>query len=312
MAVVLAALLEPAVSFFEKKGWSRFTCAITVLPLAAAILFAVFQLFAPRLAQETEALSSFFTSQNAERFGGRALAWLTGIFPGPRNLAVQQRFLADYAALQRAFERGALHLTSVLLLSWPALIVSAILVFVLLAESRRLRRTTIDAVPNRLWEKSVLLLHVTPERLNRFLRIQMLMACFVAAGMSLAYYLMRLPCFLTFGVIAGISSFLPFFGSLMGAMMTLLLGVVNTGAYHLTLPILLAFATVDLIKNAALSLRAFKAGLVLGPLETIGGMILGGSLAGVWGIFFAAPALALIKIVLQESLKITRDFRGRR
>jgi predicted PurR-regulated permease PerM len=278
--------------------------------LAATMVFLVLFLFCtPRLSQEAETLSTFFATPRAERFGARALSWLTGIFPWLQNGNLQQRLLQDYHGLQRALEQSALQLTSTLLTSWPALVILAVLVLVLLAESRALRRAIVDAVPNRHLEKSVLLLHEAPERLHRFLRVQALLAFFVAASMVLAYYLMHLPCFLTFGVIAGLSSLLPYFGSLLGATMTLLLGVIQTGSYHLTLPILLAFATIDLIKNAALSLRAFKAGLVLGPLETTLGMMLGGSLAGVWGIFFAAPALALIKIVLQEGAKIMRDFR---
>ncbi|MGH7495419.1 MAG: AI-2E family transporter [bacterium] len=311
IAVALASLLEPVVCSFEKQGWSRVTGVIAAFLPATLVFFFFFQFCTPRLSQEAETLSTFFASPRAERFSERALDWLIGIFPWLQNLTVKQRLLQDYYGLQRALEQGALHLTSTLLTSWPVLIVLAILVFILLAESRALRRAIIDAVPNHYWEESVLLLHETPKRVNRFLRVQVLIAFFVALAMVLAYYLMRLPCFLTFGVIAGLSSFLPYFGSLVGATITVLLGVIQTGAYHLTLPVLLAFATIDLIKNAALSLRAFKAGLVLGPLETILGMLLGGSLAGVWGVFFAAPALALIKIVLQEGAKIMRDFRGR-
>ena len=130
--------------------------------------------------------------------------------------------------------------------------------------------------------------------------------------MMLAFYLMRVPCFLILGMFAGLGSLTPYFGSLLGATIALTIGVVAGGAYGLVLPMLLAFATADLIKNALLAWRVFKAGSILGPLETVLGVLMGGSLAGLWGLFFAAPALAMIKIALQESLKMARDFRARR
>ncbi len=311
LAVIIASLFEPAVSFFEKKGWSRSTGVAAVFALSALILFGVFPPFAQRLAQEAEAISSFFASKKPEQFGGRAVSWLGEVLPWLQNAMFKQRLLADYDHWKKAVELSALSLTSVLLTTWPALVLLAILILVLLAEGQIMRRALIKAVANRHLEKTVWLLHTLPTRLQQLWRAQALTACAVTALMAFAFYLMQVPCFLILGMFAGLSSLTPYFGSLLGATMALMIGVVAAGAYSLILPMLLAFATIDLMKDAAMSLRFLKAGMVLRPLETILGIIVGGGLAGVWGLFLAAPLLAVIKIVLQESLRMARDFRMR-
>lgn len=311
-ALLAGSLVEPAVYFFEKRGWSRFTGLAAVFLPGAAMALTVFQIFGPHLTREAAALAILFASPRSEQAQAHTVEFLAGIFPWLQNAVFKQSLRADLARLQHELQQSALDLNTALLTSWPAWAVLAILVFVLLAEGRALRRGLINAVPNHALEKSVWLLHVIPARLQDFLRRQALLALGCAAAMALAFYLMRLPGPFTLGMMAGCCFLTPYFGSLLGAAITLATGVLAAGAFGLTLPILIAFATVDLIKNILLSMRPGKAGVVVGPLETFAGMIAGGSLAGIGGLLFAAPMLALIKIVLQESLNAGRHFNARR
>ncbi len=311
-SLMISFLLEPFLAYFERAGWSRFTGILIIFLLLAAITLIAFPPFARQLGQEVETLSSFFASKKPEQFGTQTLAALAKIFPWLQNANLKQKLLSDYLRFIAGAEQSAAGIAAVLLTSWLAAALSAVFAFILLVEAPPWRRAIIDLVPNQHWGKTVLWLHTLPGRLSKFLRVQIFAAIAVAVIMTFAFYLMRAPCFLLLGLIAGLASLTPYFGSLVGTIFALVLVVIGDGAYSLALPILIAFATVDLIKNLILSSRALKAGSVLGPLETLLGLVVGGNIAGVWGLFCAAPLLGAIKILVIQSLRLARDFHARR
>jgi predicted PurR-regulated permease PerM len=107
--------------------------------------------------------------------------------------------------------------------------------------------------------------------------------------------LMRVPYALVLGTAGGIMEFIPVVGPLVAAV--LILGVGLLTSYPHWVVLLIFLAVWRLLQDYVISPRIMGKSMELHPLGAIFGVLAGGEIAGMLGIYLSIPIMASLRIV---------------
>jgi predicted PurR-regulated permease PerM len=125
------------------------------------------------------------------------------------------------------------------------------------------------------------------------------------------------------GVITGLLNLIPYIGILIAGLLTIIASLTGSSDLSIIIGIIVVNVVVQIIDNNLLVPWVVSSKVEINPLASIVGIIIGGGLGGVAGMFLAIPIMAMMKVVFDriESLEawgyllgddIPRSFRWRR
>lgn len=103
-----------------------------------------------------------------------------------------------------------------------------------------------------------------------------------------------------FGVIAGIWSFIPYFGSLIGYSFPFLFSLLAVGTPNVALKVAIAYIIIHFIETYILSPNIVGGAVKINVLVIVLGMIAAEMVWGLPGMFVIVPFLAMIKVICQH------------
>jgi predicted PurR-regulated permease PerM len=104
------------------------------------------------------------------------------------------------------------------------------------------------------------------------------------------------------GVIFAILNLIPYVGALIGNIIGVLLTLTSSQELWPIITVLAVIAAVQFLDNNILMPRIVGSKVKLNALVSILGVIVGGSLAGVAGMFLSLPVLAVLKVMFDNSI----------
>jgi predicted PurR-regulated permease PerM len=107
---------------------------------------------------------------------------------------------------------------------------------------------------------------------------------------------------LLIGVIFAILNLIPYVGALIGNIIGVLLTLTSSQDLSSVIMVLVAIAIVQFLDNNILMPRIVGSKVKLNALVSIVGVVIGGSLAGVAGMFLSLPMMAVLKIIFDKTL----------
>jgi len=133
--------------------------------------------------------------------------------------------------------------------------------------------------------------------------VHVVLAALAMVVITLVIWAMRVPYAFAVGPAAGALEFIPVVGPVIG--IALVLGVGFFSGYHHLLGLFVFLLVWRGIQDYISSPRILGRHLSLHPLAVLFGVIAGGEVAGVIGVFLSIPVLATLRI-LWHSLKLQR------
>jgi len=108
-----------------------------------------------------------------------------------------------------------------------------------------------------------------------------------------------------FGIISALFNFIPYFGTLIGGAVPFLFALLTGESPLFALNVLILFAIIQFTENNILTPNIVGSSLNLNPMVIIIGLIAGGMVWGIPGMFAVVPLLAMLNILAEniESLK---------
>jgi predicted PurR-regulated permease PerM len=299
-AIFFAYLVDPAVSRVEKWTRSR-SLAVGIIYLLLLLLVATFFFFvgpkighqAQRLGDTMPQLLDQVSSGNIAVTIGQERGWSATTIR--QSQAFLNRHRDDLVAIaQRIGVRAAEAAKE----SW-LLVVVPILAAFLLKDGRAFGEVGLTFVQTRpqreFWEG-------VRGDLNRmlahFIRAQLTLAAFSLIVYTAFMGLMRVPYALVLGTAGGIMEFIPVVGPLVAAVV--ILGVALLMSYPHWLVLLIFLAVWRLIQDYLASPRIMGKSMELHPLAAIFGVLAGGEIAGVLGVYLSIPVMASLRIVFRR------------
>jgi predicted PurR-regulated permease PerM len=297
-AMLFAYLLEPLITALQKYlRMSRGFAITTVYVGLLAALLTVGAAIGPRILEEAQHLLET-APELYNRVATGNIAWQVGQAHGwsRETQARLQQFIVDHrdevlAAIRTQTAKIAPLAGNVL---WLLLI--PILAIFFLKEKSRFAHNIESLLENRRDRRLLSdIMSDLDEMLSHFVRAQVYVAAISGAAYLTALSLMHVPYALVLGTLGGLLEFIPFVGPLVAGTLILALSFgLNYGHLLMVLLFLLIWRGLE---DYVISPRILGGRVEVHPLVTIFGVLAGGEIAGVAGIYFAVPVMASVRIL---------------
>ena len=296
-AIFFAYLINPAVERLQKplRSRGRAIAAIYILLLTGFALLIVF--VGPRVTRQAarlgEAWPELTTKVSSGQIAldiGRQRGWSEATQNRMRD-ALKNNSQELLVLAQRIGVRVAETAKQV----WVLFLVPILAVFFLL-DAGNFNEVLISLVQSHAQRE---FLQDVVRDLNQMLA-QFIRAQLTLAGMSLLAYtsvlgIMRVPYAMVLGTAGGVLEFVPMVGPLVAGVAMVAVAVLTGYSYW---PLLLLFLVIwRLVLDYVISPRVMGGSVQLHPLGALFGVLAGGEMAGVLGVYLSIPVMASLRIV---------------
>jgi predicted PurR-regulated permease PerM len=306
LSILIAALLEPQVSRLVRVGLSDGPAIGLLLVLTLLLLAVLGYWLGPALTEQLIGLKTRLP---------QVLNGLDGLLPGMNHwlrssLGGGIDLTASLQGLSAKLDAWLSGLVVViaggLAQGLVALLLIPIITFFLLRDYRRTRNGLISLLPNRSFEKGVLIYFQVTRQLQRYMRGVLIQSAIIAVLASIGFYAVGLEMALLFGLLCGAFNLIPYVGPLLSAIPPILLLLGAPGVEpQMVFYVIAVVLVVQAIDNLVV-VPAFIASTVdLHPLLVMLGVIVAGSLFGFWGMLLGIPFMAASKILLRDLYGVT-------
>ncbi len=181
------------------------------------------------------------------------------------------------------------------------LVIVPILSFLILRDGRAILAALLDMIEpgQQTARDTVADIH---ELLLLYMRALLFLCCATLVSFSIALSAMGVPFAILLASIAFALEFIPLVGPLMAAVVIIAVSIVDGYGHVLWLVIFLG--VYRLLQDYVLSPLLMSKGVALHPMMIIFGVLAGGEIGGVAGIFLSIPVLALIRLFYHRLKKV--------
>jgi predicted PurR-regulated permease PerM len=299
-AIFFAYLMSPLVSSLEKLLHGRLRAIAIIYLLLISLLALLFVAMGPRIGREggrlvhsLPALAQLSSGQIADRLQQQHPGWNSRIVDLLRN------YLASHSDEIENLAKGVgLRVADVAKEAWLLIIVPLLSIF-FLKDGSTFSEILLDMVQSRPQRELLQgVLSDLNKMLAQFIRAQLTLAALTFIIYSSALAIMRMPYALVLGTLGGLLEFIPVVGPLVAAL--LIVGVALLVSFPHWIGLVVLIGVWRLIQDYVTSPRIMGRSMELHPLAAIFGVMAGGEVAGILGIFLSIPVMATLRILFRR------------
>lgn len=314
MSTILYYLLEPSVSWLEKKGLGRVGAISLVFVLVVLGLILIVANFLPMAEQQ---ITSFV--RNLPAYTRNVESNLLALLQDERLAGLRPQLegqidnLSQNAvAYAETFSREAVNwvgnFASTLAKVTVAIIIMPFILFYFLRDGKEMKAGLIRYIPTKMRASATRILSGVNAQLAGYVQGQVTVAIVVGIMFSIMFSLIGLPYAITFGVMAGVLNMIPYLGSFLAMVPVVILGLV--GGPVMLIKVLLVFMIEQTIEGRFVTPLVLGSKLSIHPITIMFILLTTGSMFGVWGVFLGIPIYASIKVVVKEIFTWYRQVSG--
>jgi predicted PurR-regulated permease PerM len=299
-AIFFAYLMSPLVNRLETLLRGRVRAIAVIYSLLLVLVVVFFVLVGPKVTREGAKMGQSLPTVLAQLKSGQ-LANQLGEEHGwnQRYTLLAQSFLASHSEeIEKLAQRVGLRVADVAKEAWLFFVVPLLSIF-FLKDGRSFSDFLLSAIqsrPQREFLENVL--NDLNQMLAHFIRAQLTLAALTLVMYSAVLGIMRVPYALVLGTLGGLLEFIPVVGPLAAALVIMSVALVMSYQHWLILIIFLGMWR--LLQDYVSSPRIMGESMELHPLAAIFGVMAGGEVAGILGIYLSIPVMASLRIVLRR------------
>ena len=299
-AIFFAYLMSPLVNHLERLLRSR-ALAITAIYVLMIVLVGIFfAVVGPKITREGARLGKTIPDLLTKLSSGQ-IATQLGQEHGwnVKTTELLQSFLAGHSdEITQVAQHVGLRVADVAKEAWLFFVVPLLSIF-FLKDGQSFHDFLISMVqsrPQREFLENVL--SDLNQMLAHFIRAQLTLAGLTMVVYSAFLGIMQFQNALVLGVVGGLLEFIPVLGPLAGAL-TIITVALLMGYPH-WLVIVVCLGIWRLIQDYVSSPRIMGESMELHPLAAIFGVMAGGEVAGILGVYLSIPVMASLRIVFRR------------
>lgn len=299
-AIFFAYLMSPLVAQLERVLKGRGRAIVVIYTLLLGLVIAFFVLVGPKITHEGARLGQALPGLLGQVSSGQ-LARQLGAEHGwsERSTEFVQSFLAGHKDdITQVAQRVGLRVADVAKQAWLFIVVPLLSIF-FLKDGRSFSDFLLSAIqsrPQREFMQNVL--SDLNQMLAHFIRAQLILAALTLLVYSIVLMSMRVPYALVLGFIGGVLEFVPVVGPLVAAFSIITVALLLSYKHWLILLIFLGIWR--LVQDYVSSPRIMGDSMELHPLAAIFGVMAGGEVAGILGVYLSIPVMAALRIVFRR------------
>lgn len=298
LSFAFAYLLNPVVKYFEVRGLRRDHLVAGLYLIVAAVITAAANTLLPAITKEMALLQ------------GKAPVYFARV--GDMIADYQVELAQRLPFGQAVVEAWSLKLYDPIVKQLPKLptyvlglfplfslvFLVPFITFFLLLDSGKLLQRVIQWCPSRYVEQALHLVSEIDTSLGNYIRGLMIIVLTIGAASYIGLTVLGVDYALAVATLAGISSFIPYLGAILGAAVGALVAFFQF--HNLTVPfqVVVLFFAIRLADEAFVQPLVSKHSIHIHPLIFLLALMVGGKLFGFVGLLFAVPAACILKSLL--------------
>jgi len=306
-AMLLAYLLNPLVGRLQQRT-SRTRATLVVFGLLVAVLVGAGVGLGPVVQHQVREVGTAVDPDRVTRVVHRLDAQLNAFSEALGGGEVRFKERVDRTV--EAWTTQVVDVATGLLGVATNVVLVPFMALFLLRDGPRIKRGLIRFVPNRYFEFSLEALHKIDVQLGRYLRGLVLEIAIVTALSTTALWTLDVPAFVLIGILAGVTTVIPYAGSLIGGSIGVLIKLASTGSAAAAL-VLLAFLAIQIADEALIQPLVFAQAVDLHPLEVLIVVWVAAQFFGVVGMVLAIPLTSAGKVVVSEGAALIQQYQFR-
>ncbi len=296
-ACLLAILLLPVVDFLEKHRISRVPAVALALVLAIGFVAGVIYFLSSQIANFMQDIPSI-----KEHIHDHFISLQTWVNDKLHiSLEQQKEYINAQADKLKASGTGYIsHTFFSITESVVLLILMPIYTFLLLFYKDHIRRFLFAVFKQKYSSGIQNVISQTKLMIRSYMVGLLIEMAIVATADSAGLAILGIRYALFFGVLAAVLNLIPYIGMFTATLFTVLVSLTTTNSTGDLVWIIVIFYSVHIIDVNILMPRIVASRLRINALISILGVIIGGALTGISGLFLSVPAIAFLKIVCDE------------
>jgi predicted PurR-regulated permease PerM len=316
IALILAYLFNPLVTLVEKRGIGRALAIALVFCVVLALLAAITTFFVVSIRGEFQDMR-INLPEYAKSIYGYIPQWLKVWFGIETPAKLYQQINAALETMRGAsadifkeafiFLKKAFASTLSFILALLGYVLTPIYLYYFLKDLPQMQKTLRELTPERFRQQSAEKIGEIHEILSAFVRGQLSVCAILAVLYSIGLYFIGIDLAIATGTLAGITFIIPYFGTILGIVLSMTLALLK---FHDLLHPLLClgwFGIVQGIEGGIITPRIVGEKVGLHPIVTILALLIGGQLFGILGMLLAVPVTAVLKVGLRSLLDYYRS-----
>lgn len=305
IATILAYIGDPLVDWLEARRFSR-TLSVTTVFLGLSLFALILLLILVPMLERQLALLVNKLPQYLDWLQNKGLPSLSaylGVEASSFDLAdlkqaVREQWLQSGGMVKGVL--GAISRSGMTLLAWFAnLVLIPVVAFYMLRDWDILVERVHELIPRRYKQTVVRLVKASDEVLGAFLRGQLTVMLALGTIYTIGLWIVGLELALLIGMLAGVVSFVPYLGFIVGILAA---GIAAVMQFHELLPlvyVVIVFMVGQAIEGMLLTPLLVGEKIGLHPVAVIFAVLAGGQLFGFFGILLALPVAAVVMVLLR-------------
>ena len=307
VAALLAYLADPLVDRIELRGLPRTGAVVVVFSGLLIIILLLVLLLIPILDHQIRALAGQLPAYIDWVSGSLApiVAERLGVEVDGAALETLKQSIREHWRQAGGIAAGmvsSISRSGLMLAGWMAnLVLIPVVTFYLLRDWDRLMEGIRELLPRSREDTVVGLARESDEVLAGFLRGQFLVMLALGIVYAVGLWLVGLDLAFLIGLIAGLVSFVPYLGFILGVVLAGAAVVVQTGEALSLLPVIVVFMVGQMLEGMVLTPWLVGDRIGLHPVAVIFAVLAGGQLFGLLGVLLALPVAAVLAVFVRHA-----------
>lgn len=302
IALIISYMLDPVVSRMQANGMNR-TLAITLVIIALILVIIwVSTTILPnignqlaRLAQQFNIETINYIALTVEEYTIQLIPYLPAGFLVDNISVLYDQFL-NFDDVQKLMGSVVGVFTNLA----AALLIIPFTTFFFLKDGSKLRRQMLQTVPNKYFETTLTIISKIEQRLGAHFRGVALQSSLVAFFSWMFLSIAGLNNSLSVGIAIGVANTIPYFGPVLGYLLSIVIAIVETGDFSLVINCIIAVGIVQVMDNVIFYPAIFSRTADIHPLFVLIIIIIGAELAGLVGMLIAIPLATIIRVIYTQ------------
>lgn len=303
IAFFMAYLLNPAVSYLERRGFGRITAILSLYAVVFSLLIYGGSRLFPIIIHELESFSKdlpALVGAVEEEMQAFQLQYQNSALPYSLRVTLDQR-LVFLQSEGQAYITSLVDALMGLITHAIGLVITPVLAFYLLSDWNQFKEELLRIIPGG-WRHEVSLVWKDLDKvLSGVIRGQVTVAIIVGVLVSAGLYLLNVKYALLIGILAGMLDLIPYFGAIIGATPAVTLALLESP--YLAVKVVLLFFIIHQVEGTIIGPKILGESVGLHPLSVIFFVFVGSELGGLSGMLLGVPVAAIGKVLLQHLVK---------
>ncbi|MBQ3334783.1 MAG: AI-2E family transporter [Eubacteriaceae bacterium] len=299
IAVILAYLVAPLVKFVERRGVPRMLSIILIVALILGIIVLVVMNFVPNLLQSfTAIINNLPQMANAiNKYTNDLANWIQS-----NNLGSIQDYIDINGIVNEAGKTASNLLKGISDFvinnsgSLMNIVIVPLVMIMLLSDREMFSEALYYFVPTNTQTRVHKMFNDINEVIGGFIRGQSLMSLVAGIATGVSAAIIGLPYASVIGVIAGVTTLVPYFGPVVGFVLIGAIAIFSSLQQFII--IMIAMAIIQLVAGNVIGPALMSAGVGLHPILIIFSIFFFGAWFGGLGMILAVPIMGAIRVIL--------------